>query len=581
MAEESAELEYMKVEKKELLKKEHDETLFLSIVEQSQDAIYILFKEKFEYFNGKFSEIFQITLEEANSHDFNLFNLIAPESRHFIEERIKKIAQGEPVAPQYEFTALTKDGRRVDVEVSVSYIPYQGGTASYGILRDVTERKRVEEKLQETKHQQKAILDNIPDIAWLKDRESRYIAVNEPFGKACGVKPEDIGGRTDLELWPRELAEKYREEDKAVILSGRQKCIEEPLVDRHGKSIWVETIKSPIYDESGNVIGTAGIARDITEKKMSREQLFRINECFLSFVADPIENIQRLTSLFGEIMGATCALYNRLEQGLLCSVGQWHTPPEFTPVDKPEGHICYDLIKNDLDSSFIVRDLQHTLYAQTDPNVARYGLQTYIGQKVKCGGVPIGALCAVFQDDISPSESEIKVMGIIASALSIQEEQYRAGEELKTREKELFIKSRNLEEVNTALKVLLKRRDEDSKEFEKRVLSNVKKLIHPYIKKLKKSGLNPDQAIYTDILENNISEITSSFSRNLSAKYMDFTPQEIHVAHYIREGKRSKDIAKLLHITERTVNFHRENIRKKLGLANKKTNIRSCLLAFS
>jgi DNA-binding CsgD family transcriptional regulator len=200
---------------------------------------------------------------------------------------------------------------------------------------------------------------------------------------------------------------------------------------------------------------------------------------------------------------------------------------------------------------------------------------------VKCGGVPIGALCAVFQDDISPSESEIKVMGIIASALSIQEEQYRAGEELKTREKELFIKSRNLEEVNTALKVLLKRRDEDSKEFEKRVLSNIKKLIDPYIKKLKKSGLNPDQVIYTDILENNISEITSSFSRDLSVKYMDLTPQEIHVAHYIREGKRSKDIAKLLHITERTVNFHRENIRHKLGLKNKKTNIRSCLLAFS
>jgi PAS domain S-box-containing protein len=571
----------MNMGKKDLLKKMRDESMFLSIVEQSQDAIYILFKNKFEYFNRKFSEIFQLTLEEANKPDFNVFNLIAPEDRHFIEERIKKIAQGEPIEPQYEFTALTKDGRRVMVEVSVSYVPYQGGTASYGILRDITTRKRVEEKLQETKHQQKAILDNIPDIAWLKDRKSRYIAVNEPFGKACGIKPEDIGGRTDLELWPRELAEKYRKEDKVVLQSGRQKRIEEPLVDKHGKSIWVETIKSPIYDENGNVVGTAGIARDVTEKKMAREQLSRINECFLSFVADPIENIQRLTSLFGEIMGATCALYNRLEKGMLCPVGKWHIPPEFSPADKPEGYICYDLINNDLDSPFIVRDLQHTSYVQTDPNVARYGLQTYVGQRVKCGGVPVGALCAVYQEDFFPSESEIKVMGIIASALSIQEEQHRAEEELKTREKELFIKSRNLEEVNTALKVLLKRRQEDSKEFEKRVLLNVKKLIDPYIKKLQKSGLNPDQVIYTDILENNISEITSSFSSNLSAKYMNFTTQEIQVANYIKEGKTSKDMAKLLKITERTVNFHRENIRNKLGLKNKKTNIRSCLLSIS
>jgi PAS domain S-box-containing protein len=571
----------MKMEDKDLLKQEPDENLFFSIVEQSQDAIYILFEGRFEYFNRKFSEIFQITLVEANSPDFSMFNLVAPESRNFIEERLKKIAQGEPVEPHYDFIALTMDGRKIVVEVSVSYVPYRGGTASYGILRDVTARKRIEEKLQETEHQQKAILDNIPDIAWLKDRESRYIAVNEPFGKACGVRPENIGSRTDLELWPRELAEKYREEDKDVMQSGRQKLIEEPLVGRNGKSIWVETIKSPIYDESGNVIGTAGIARDITEKKVSRERLSRINECFLSFVADPMENIQRLTALFGMIMGASCALYNRIEGGMLCTIGQWHTPPDFNPVDKPEGHICYDLIKYDLDSPFILKDLQHTSYMHTDPNVAHYGLRTYVGQKVKSGGVTVGALCAVYQEDFSPSESEIKVMGIIASALSIQEEQHRAEEELKTREKELFIKSRSLEEVNTALKVLLKRRDEDSKEFEKRVLLNVKKLIAPYIKRLKKSGLNPDQLIYADILESNISEITSPFSKDLSAKYMDLTDQEIHVAHYIREGKTSKDIARLLNITVRTVNFHRENIRKKLGLTNKKTNIRSYLLAIS
>lgn len=561
------------------IEKGHDDKLFLSIVEQSQDAIYVLFEGKFEYFNRKFSEIFHITLEEANSPGFTLFNLVAPESRRFIEERIKKIAKGESVDPYYDFTALTKDGRKIVVEVSVSYVPYRGGTASYGILRDVSARKHIEEKFQETKRQQKAILDNIPDIVWLKDMESRYIAVNESFGKACGVKAEDIAGMTDLELWPRELAEKYREEDRAVMQSRRQKHVEEPLVLRDGKSIWVETIKSPIYDESGNVIGTAGIARDITEKKISHEQLSRINECFLSFVADPQENIQRLTALFGEIMGASCALYNRIEQGMLCTRGQWHTPPGFNPVDKPEGHICYDLIKYDIDSPLIVRNLQQTLYMNTDPNVAQYGLQTYVGQKVKCGGVPIGALCAVYKDDFSPSENEIKVIGIIASALCIQEEQHRAEEELKTREKELFIKSRSLEEVNTALKVLLRRREEDSKEFEKRVLSNVKKLIDPYIKKLKKSGLNPDQMIYADILDSNISEITSPFSKDISAKYMELTPQEIHVAHYIREGKTSKDIAKLLNITARTVNFHRENIRRKLGLSNKKTNIRSCLLS--
>lgn len=567
------------MEEKDFHTADLDNNPFLLMVEKAQDAIYILFNGKFEYINRKFSEIFQITLEEANSPDFNYFDLIAPESRPFIEDRIDKINKGEHVAPKYEFTVLTKSGRRVIMEASVSYIPYKGSMAAHGILRDITERKKVEDMLHETKRQQNAILDNIPDIAWLKDGDSRYIAVNEPFGAVCGIKPEDIRGKTDIEIWPKELAEKYREDDTTVQQSGKRKRIEEPLVNSHGKKIWVETVKSPIYDGSGNVIGTAGIARDITEQKIAHEQLSRVNECFLSFVADPIENIQRLTSLLGEIMGAACALYNRLEKGMLCSIGKWHTPPGYNPVDKPDGHICYDLIKNDLDSSVIVRDLQNTSYAETDPNVARYGLHTYVGQKVKCGGVTVGALCVVFQDDFSPSENDKKIMGIIASALSIQEEQYRAEEILKAREKELFFKSRKLEEMNTALKVLLQHRDIDSKEFEKRVLSNVKKLIIPYVKKLKKSGMKNDQIIYADIIENNLKEIISPFSRNISAKYMDLTPQEIQIASHIKEGKTSKEIARMLDITERTVNFHRENIRNKLGLKNKKTNIRSFLLA--
>ncbi|HVO65691.1 MAG TPA: PAS domain S-box protein [Syntrophales bacterium] len=569
------------MEKSNITSLTHDENLYSLLVEQSQDAIYLLCRGKFRYINHKFSEIFQITLEEANAPGFDFFRLIAPESHSFIRERLDKVARGERVEPRYKFTALTKDGRRILVDASVSYIPYKGDVAVHGVLRDITERRRLDGKLQETKRQQKAILDNIPDIAWLKDRESRYIAVNEPFGKACGVKPEYITGMTDLELWPIDLAKKYKDDDKSVMQCGKRRRIAELLVRKDGKELWVETVKTPIYDERGDIIGIAGIARDITEQKTAHERLARINDCFLRFVADPLDNIRRLTSLFGEIMDATCALYNRLEKGALCSIGQWNTPPGFNPVDGPDGHICYDLIRSKSDSPFIVRNLHQTSYVQTDPNVAKYELRTYVGQKVKCGGVPVGSICAVYQRDISPSENDIKVMGIIASAISIEEEKHRGEEVLKQREKELLIKSCNLEEVNTALKVLLKHRDKEMEEFKKRVLSNVKKLINPYVKKLKKSGLNTDQIMYTDILENNLDEIISPFLHNLSAKYMNFTPQEIQVANLVKEGKTTKDIAQILNVTRRTVAFHRENIRNKLKLNNKKTNLRSYLLAIS
>jgi PAS domain S-box-containing protein len=145
--------------------------------------------------------------------------------------------------------------------------------AAIETLQDITKRKQAEDALQEGQRQLKAILDNIPDIAWLKDKESRFIAVNEPFGKSCGFKPEDLVGKTDFDIWSRDLAEKYRADDEKVMESGKRKQVEEPLTDSEGKSLWIETIKTPIYDAQGNFVGTAGIARDITERKKAEESL--------------------------------------------------------------------------------------------------------------------------------------------------------------------------------------------------------------------------------------------------------------------------------------------------------------------
>ncbi len=135
------------------------------------------------------------------------------------------------------------------------------------ILRDITYLRKSEGLIKEAKRRQEAILNNIPDIAWLKDRESRFIAVNEPFGRACGMAPADVAGKTDLDIWPRELAERYRADDREVITSGKRKMVEEALADKEEKIKWIETIKTPLHDEKGNIIGTTGIARDITLRR--------------------------------------------------------------------------------------------------------------------------------------------------------------------------------------------------------------------------------------------------------------------------------------------------------------------------
>jgi DNA-binding CsgD family transcriptional regulator len=159
-------------------------------------------------------------------------------------------------------------------------------------------------------------------------------------------------------------------------------------------------------------------------------------------------------------------------------------------------------------------------------------------------------------------------------------EQVKGERALKESEKELKIKTKSLEEVNIALRVLLNKRDEDQKELEEKVLSNVKELIFPYLEKVKNGQLNPEQIAYMDIVEINLKDIISPFLRNLSAKYVSLTPTEIRVAHLIKEGKTTKEIGEMMALSPRTIETHRKNMRKKFGIAKKKGNLRSHLLTF-
>jgi PAS domain S-box-containing protein len=171
-------------------------------------------------------------------------------------EELVKIASVYESRPKY-FVDLAK--RRLHV--------------SARLIGQIIERKQAEEKLKEMHMQQKAILDNIPDIAWLKDKESKFIAVNEPFGRSCGVSPENLKGKTDLDIWPVELAKKYRADDKEVMEKRHRKQVEELLVDKDGNKTWIETIKTPIYNDRDELIGTTGIARDITERKRAENEI--------------------------------------------------------------------------------------------------------------------------------------------------------------------------------------------------------------------------------------------------------------------------------------------------------------------
>jgi len=152
---------------------------------------------------------------------------------------------------------------------------------------------------------------------------------------------------------------------------------------------------------------------------------------------------------------------------------------------------------------------------------------------------------------------------------------------VEERTKELEIKTNSLEKINTALEVLLRKREEDKTELESNVLTNVKELVEPYFEKIKKTKLDDQQEAFLSIIESNLDEIISPFIRKMSLKYLNLTPTEIQIANLIRYGSHTKKIAEILNVSPRTVQTHRKNIRRKIGLGGKKANLRSHLLSLN
>lgn len=158
------------------------------------------------------------------------------------------------------------------------------------------------------------------------------------------------------------------------------------------------------------------------------------------------------------------------------------------------------------------------------------------------------------------------------------EERKRAERALRKREKELQAQSSHLEEVNTALRVLLKQREEDKNELGEAVLQNVQELVNPYLQRFLNGRLSTQQKTLARILSTNLDNIISPFINNLKSNFGQLTPVEIKVASLVKEGMTNKEIAEALMVSKNTILFHRHNIRTKLGIKNKKINLRSHLL---
>ena len=365
-----------------------------------------------------------------------------------IHEQIMRT--GKPVETEEEYTDA--DGRKQFFQVV--RMPVFGldqtVVGTQGILFDVTERKQTEEALRESQALYHSLVEQLPAGVFRKDKEGRYVFVNSWFCRLKGVKAELFLGKKPQEVATIELAAggtnpsqinqlaaQGTDHHQQIMQTGRQIEVEEHGVGDDGKEQHLYVVKSPIFGSDGTIVGTQGIMFDITERKRAEKalrqgevRLERINRCLLELGPNFDSNINRLTALCGELLGATCALYNRLQGDLLCSLGQWQTPPGFKSEDAPTGHICYDVIRNNREDAVVITNLPRTSYAESDPNVRAYGLQTYMGCAVKCEGKAVGSLCVVYGTDYRPTDDDRRILGIIASAIGNEDTRKQAEAEL-------------------------------------------------------------------------------------------------------------------------------------------------------
>ncbi len=186
-------------------------------------------------------------------------------------EKIQEALDGG--APVFEWLHVKANGEPCPCEVRLVRLPHATRRLIRGSIIDITERKRLQEKLVEERALLRALIDSIPDYIFVKNTGSAYLLCNKAVAGFVNADEAEIVGRTDFDFVDRKTAESFRAGDRAVLEAGRALCNEEWLYYADGRQVLVETVKTPFYGADGRLLGLIGVARDITERKRAQEEL--------------------------------------------------------------------------------------------------------------------------------------------------------------------------------------------------------------------------------------------------------------------------------------------------------------------
>jgi PAS domain S-box-containing protein len=428
------------------------------------------------------------------------------------------------------------DGSRFDV--NIYYVRKFERAHIY--INNITERKNAEEALKVSEERYRNMFESIPLPTMVYHLETlSIIDVNKAAMRHYGYNREEFFRMTVEDLLPREdvpdllKCSSHSDPTQARALWRHKK--------KNGTIMYVEVTARAL--QFGDKHYRIAIIDDVTESRKAAEEL-QFTQFAVDRAAVGIIWIREDASIL-YVNDETCRSLGYFRKELLCM-----TIHDINPEYKKETWGKVWRAVKQLGSITL-----ETLYKRKDE--------------------------IIFPVELTGNYMEYDGQGYICAIVRDITERKKTGDSLKRREEELQVESNRLEEANTALKVLLKHREDDKKEMEEKFLSNIKELVLPYLSKLKKSRLDSNQMAYMEIIETNMNDIISPFLQRMSLKYSSFTQTEIQVANLIKVGKTTKEIAELMNVSRGTIDTHRNNIRSKLGLNRKKINLRAYLLSIA
>jgi PAS domain S-box-containing protein len=510
-------------------------------IENSRDGVLIVREGKMLFCNGRMVKMFGYD----SADDFlcaKPYFFIHPSDVARIRQINEDRYAGKPVPERYEFKGIRKDGESLVLEASVSRILFEDTPATLVYVRDLTPERKTEEALKESEERYRRIIETATEGICVLDKDWRIAFVNKQMEKMFGYKEREMK-RKDLSIFGFD-------EESVARRNRREQGISEQFERRYsrkdGTVLWVHLSATPIMGKNNRFVGAFAMLTDITARKRAEEALKESEERHRIVVEQTGQLVYDVDLATGFVK----------RSGPILEISGY-TPEEF----QGDFNFWKSSIHPD-DRAFAVRS-----FGRAMGQCAYYDVEYRFRRKD-------GAYVFIEDRGIFLKDREGKASRMLGTMKNITRRK-KLMNDLKQGKEELEIKNGTLEEVNTALRVLLGQIEQDRKDQEERFASNVKKLVLPYVENIKKGRLDTRQRSFISIVEANLDQIVSPFLHGLGQ--FNLNPREIRIASLIKEGKTTKEIADVMGVAPSSIDTHRNIMRRKLGLNNTKTNLQTYL----